>query len=105
MSAYLIAMIQVHDADVFQDYVARTPNIVARHGGKYLTRGAVVSSLEGPHFDERLVIIEFPDSSHARNLFNDPDYQEAAKFRRAAATSRVLIQDGVADTRNPHPNL
>jgi uncharacterized protein (DUF1330 family) len=58
-------------------------------------------SREGEPFTERMVLLEFPDRAAALAGYNDPDYQYAAKFRRAASKVRVLLQEGRQDTAAP----
>ena len=47
MPAYLVATVAVHDQETYLKYTARTPALIARHGGKFLTRGNPVTTLEG----------------------------------------------------------
>ena len=52
MSAYLIVDIEVIDQGPYHDYRAQVPELVAKHGGKYLVRGGSFEILEGdwaPH--------------------------------------------------------
>jgi uncharacterized protein (DUF1330 family) len=96
---------RIHDPDTYLKYTALTPPIVARHGGRFLTRGDEVSTHEGEAFKERMVIIEFPDRAAAEAWYNDPDYQSASKFRRAASVGRMILQEGRADTATPDPKV
>lgn len=105
MPAYLIATIAIHDPETYKKYTAHTPGLVARHGGKFLTRGAPVTALEGPAFTDRMVILEFPTKSDVEAFFNDPAYQEAAVFRRAASVGRLVVQEGAPNTTAPDANL
>jgi uncharacterized protein (DUF1330 family) len=101
MAAYFVCTMTVHDPETYRKYTALTPATLARHGGRFLTRGDAVSTVEGPAFTERLVILEFPDRAAAMAWYNDPNYQSAAEFRRAASTGRLLLQEGRADTATP----
>ena len=105
MAAYIIATLTVHDAETYHKYVEAAPPIVARYGGKYLTRGAPTEVLEGEPLNERLVIVEFPDADSIRAMFADADYQAAAKHRHASTTSRFLLQEGIPDAKNPPMNV
>lgn len=95
MPSYVIAMIDVQDADNYRNYTDRSPSIVQRHGGRFLARGSAVETLEGEPYDQRLVLLEFPDFEQATAWFDDPEYQSAAKFRREAAASRFLLINGI----------
>ena len=106
MPAYLISMMSVHDADTYREYTDRTPPIVRKYGGKFLTRGEAFTCNEGNDYDGRLVILEFPSKADVEAWFADPDYQEAMKFRHAASTMNyLLLQEGGANTENPDPKL
>lgn len=59
MAAYFICTMTIHDPDNYKNYTALTPETVARFGGKFLTRGDAVMTVEGPEFTERLVILNF----------------------------------------------
>lgn len=104
MPAYVLSTMTVHDPETYRKYTDVTPAIVKRHGGRFLTRGDPVTTAEGAPFTERLVIIEFPDRAHAEAWYDDPDYQAACAFRRAAAhNSRLIIQEARPNTEDPDP--
>jgi len=103
---YVISMMSVHDPVTYSKYTDRTPPIVKKYGGKFLTRGEKFTCPEGETYDGRLVILEFPDRQHVDDWFQDPEYQEAMKFRHASSTMNYLIvQEGGSNTDNPDPNL
>ncbi|MEZ4667954.1 MAG: DUF1330 domain-containing protein [Anaerolineae bacterium] len=105
MTAYVLAMMSIHDPETYRKYTDRTPPIVKKYGGKFLTRGEQVVTLEGEEYKDRLVILEFPSQQQAEAWFADPDYQEAVVFRRAASTMRMLLQSGGDNTEDPNPKL
>jgi len=94
MPAYVIVMVTVDDPEMYRKYTDRTPPTIARYGGRFLARGEGVQTLEGEPYEGRLVLLEFPTPENAADWFNDPDYQSAAEFRRAAAAGRFLLIDG-----------
>jgi uncharacterized protein (DUF1330 family) len=103
MPAYFICTMTVHDAETYRKYTDLTPATLARHGGRFLTRGDPVLTVEGAPFNERMVILEFPDRAAAEAWHRDADYQAASVFRRAASTGRMLLQEGRDDTAAPDP--
>ena len=105
MPAYFICTMKIHDPDTYRKYTAQTPAIVARHGGRFLTRGDLVTTHEGDAFTDRMVIIEFPDRTAAEAWYNDPDYQSASQYRRASSKGRMILQEGRSDTATPDPKL
>ncbi|MXY97215.1 MAG: DUF1330 domain-containing protein, partial [Gemmatimonadetes bacterium] len=76
MPAYVISMMSVHDPDTYRKYTDRTPPIVKKYGGRFLTRGEEIASVEGRDYDGRMVILEFPSKAQAEAWYNDPAYQE-----------------------------
>ena len=98
MSAYVVAMIDVHDLETYRKYTDRTPATLKKHGGRFLTRGGAVTALEGDGFDGRMVILEFPDRAAAEAWYADPEYVDARRFRHAASTGRLFaLQEGAPD--------
>ena len=94
MSAYLIANVDVHDPDAYQDYRSRTGAIVERHGGRFIVRGGKVHVLEGDPWAHRLVIIQFPTLEAARGFYDSPEYQEIIPLRTRVSDGALLIVEG-----------
>lgn len=95
MPAYWIARSKIVDKIEYKKYTDRVPAILEKYGGKVLTRGAAIETLEGPHYFKRYVIIEFQSMEEAKTFFNSPEYREAAAFRRdGAGQNELTIADG-----------
>ena len=94
MTAYLIANVDVHDPDAYQDYRSRTGAIVERHGGRFIVRGGDVHHLEGEPWTKRLVIIQFPDLASAQGFYDSPEYQEIIPLRTRVSDGALLIVEG-----------
>ena len=105
MPAYFYCTMTVHDPETYRKYTALPPATIARHGGRFLTRGDPVQTVEGPSFTERMVLIEFPDEKSALAWYNDADYQSASEFRRLASKGRMILQSGRDNTSNPDPKV
>jgi uncharacterized protein (DUF1330 family) len=106
MPAYVVSMMTINDPETYRKYTDRTPAIVKKYGGKFLTRGEDFVCVEGKDYDGRLVILEFPTKADVEAWFNDPDYQEAMKFRHASSTMNyLLLQEGGENTNDPDPKL
>jgi uncharacterized protein (DUF1330 family) len=96
MSAYVIANVDVHDAEAYEAYRSRTLETVQAHGGRFIVRGGAVDILEGEPVVRRLVIIEFPSRDAARAWYDSPEYQSILPFRTSASEGALFIVDGVA---------
>lgn len=95
MAAYVIARVNVTDAERYREYVRRTPATIAAHGGRFLARGGQVIALEGPEEPGRIVILEFPSLEAARAWYDSPEYQEVRGLRLGAATGTLLAVEGI----------
>lgn len=94
---YLIAEIDVQDAERYAEYTAQTPAAIAKHGGKFVVRGGAWDAVEGQPPQGRVVVIEFPSLETARTFYQSDDYQPLIPIRQSASKGRVFIVEG-ADT-------
>ena len=97
MAAYLVAVVRVDDPETYKKYTAVTPGLIAKHGGRFLVRGGDVEAIEGPDFNQRLVVLEFPSKNVVKQFYNSPEYQEVMKFRHDAAESNFWLAEGVPE--------
>ena len=95
MAAYLIALIDVKDPEAYRAYVARSPAVIAKYGGRFLARGGQSVTLEGDAVASRIVLLEFPTLEHAKTFYASPEYQEAKQLRAGAAVGRFFAVQGV----------
>jgi uncharacterized protein (DUF1330 family) len=96
MAAYVIADVEVTDAERYADYRAQVSATLEPFGGRFLVRGGASERLEGDWLPARLVIIEFPSVDAARRWYDSPEYQAILGIRLDAATARLIIVDGAA---------
>lgn len=94
MTAYLVLDLAVSDLRDFRPYVEAIPAFIAKHGGRYASKGANPVVMEGDWAPQRLVILEFPSRGHAQAFLSDPDAQELFARRRRSTTSRLVLVDG-----------
>ena len=95
MVAYVIAEIDVHDTKTYEGYKTGGAASIEEYGGRYLTRGGRVESLEGIAAASRVVVLQFDTLDAAKRWYNSPEYQAAAKIRRASATGRLYTVEGL----------
>ena len=94
MTAYVIADIQVTDPFWVTDYAASVHDLVARHGGRYLSRSGNVKTLEGQPLETTLIaLMAFPTPADAVNFVGDPDYAPYVSARRDGSNSRFQMID------------
>jgi uncharacterized protein (DUF1330 family) len=95
MTAYLVAQVQIYNSEIYKQYAAHSPAIVAKHGGRILARGGESETLEGGAPERRVVIVEFPSLQAARAFYYSPEYQEARKIRTPVSDAEFVIVEGV----------
>jgi uncharacterized protein (DUF1330 family) len=96
MAGYLIANLEVTDAEAFAKYREQVPPLIARFGGRYLVRGAEVDNREGQLALQRLVILEFPSLAEARRFYESDEYAPLLKLRADSTRSDVVLVEGYA---------
>lgn len=97
MAAYLIAEHRITDPAKFEEYRTKVGPMIARHGGRYLTRAgshAILEQDKAVWQPERVVIIEFPDMAALNAWYHSPEYQPLIALRRSAATDMLITLDG-----------
>ena len=84
MSAYLIVEHKITDRAKFEEYRAKVGPMIAKHGGRYLTKGGSHKMPEGGHWNPELVVIfEFPDMASLNAWYTSPEYQPLIALRKS----------------------
>jgi uncharacterized protein (DUF1330 family) len=91
----MIARIRVTDPEQYKKYMAATPGIIQKHGGRFVVRGGETVTLEGPEETRRMAVVEFPALDNIRDFYTSPEYQDARKLREGAAEIEILGVAGV----------
>lgn len=95
MSAYMIVNIDVKVASAYEEYKAKVPALIRKHGGEYLARGGKAVAIEGKWNPARLVLFRFPDLASVERLFADPEYQPLKELRQRVSTSDIVAVEGM----------
>lgn len=95
MPAYVIVEITIHDPVLYEDYKKLTPAAIAAYDGRFVVRGAQSESLEGDWNPQRVVVLEFPSVERAKEWWDSPEYTEAKVIRQRAASTKMLVVQGV----------
>jgi len=111
MSAYVIAIIEVTDAEVYEAYKPLALASLAPYGGRYLVRGgghrpaemtaSAYAGADGAAIVvseriNRVVIAEFPTMQAVEAWYDGPEYRAARAARAGAAEMTVIFVDGIA---------
>ena len=95
MAAYVIAMVEITDPERYRRYMAETPGIIAKFGGRFIIRGGEKVTLEGPAEQRRVAVIEFPTMEKAKEFYKCAEYQAAKRIREGAATLTLIAIQGI----------
>lgn len=97
MAAYLIAEHTITDPEKFEEYRTKVGPMIAKHGGRYVTKPGSQIILEKGNAvwqPQRVVIVEFPDMAALNAWYQSPEYQPLIKLRQAAAKDMLITLDG-----------
>ena len=93
MSAYIIAEVKVHDAQIYDEYRGQVQPTLEKYGGRFVVRGGETELLEGDWNPSRLVVLEFPSADDAKAWWSSDEYAGPKALRqRSAVTQMVLVQ-------------
>ena len=83
---YMIVNLKINDPDQYKVYEKGFFPFLKKYNGSFITFDDSPECLEGeqPTQFDRVIIFSFPSEQDANNWWNDDDYQELSKHRRAA---------------------
>jgi uncharacterized protein (DUF1330 family) len=85
MAAYLVVEHTIADPDKFEEYRIKVGPLIAKYGGRYITKAGSHKLLEvSRRSPDRVVIIEFPDMAALNAWYNSPEYQPLIALRHSA---------------------
>ena len=94
MPVYLIADIEVVDAEVYAEYVEKVPEVIHEYGGHYLVRGGNAATLSGHWDPERIILVEIQTVERLQECFGSTEYLELAPLREQSTISRSIVVEG-----------
>ena len=98
MHYYSVLAVTPTREDWIPAYLEAANRLVAKHGGKYLTRTASHERLEGEGEGAALrIVLEWPSKEAALEFMNDPDYAPHLEARTAGSTSHHFLVAGQDD--------
>ena len=98
MKAYWVARSKIIDLINYKKYTDQVPGIIAKFGGKVLSRGGNFKILEGSNKFHWFVVIEFPSLKHGEDCWSSEDYKNASFHRKngAGEVDLILVEEGDA---------
>ncbi len=94
MSSYFIALIDIHDPERYEQYLAGYDEVFNKFKGKVIAVEDNPRVLEGSWPAERTVLIEFPDDHELRKWYSSEEYQFLAKYRKEASVASIAMITG-----------
>ena len=93
MAGYVIADVNVHDAEAYGEYRKLVAPTIEKYGGKFVVRAGAHEVLEGDWKPTRLIVLEFESVARAKEWYNSEEYAPALAIRlKAAETSMVIVE-------------
>jgi uncharacterized protein (DUF1330 family) len=95
MSSYAVAILRdVNFGPEIVEYLERIDATLAPFDGHFIVHGAEPTMYEG-ELGGHLVVVEFPDRSHAEEWYDSAAYQEILPLRVENSSSTAFIVEGV----------
>jgi len=94
MPAYIIVDVEIQDPVQYEDYKKLTPISLAKYQGKFIVRGGKTETLEGGWDPQRIVVLEFPNSTLAKSWWASEEYAPAKALRHRTAKSKMILVEG-----------
>jgi len=92
MTYYLVAKVEFHDPDWWDDYMRNVTPLVYKHGGKFLARTENYEPIAGENKANVCAIVEWPDKQNFFDFRDDPDFKPWQQNRLGGgSTNAVLI--------------
>lgn len=90
---YWIVRADITNLDKFKEYVARTPAVMEKFGGRFLAKAGKFEAVEGIT-RSRNTIIEFKSYQAALDCWSSNEYQDARQFREGGADLDIVVLEG-----------
>ena len=95
MTAYAVGLLtDVQMGPPIVEYLERIDATLAPYEGHFIVHGGQTEMLEGTD-PGAVIVIEFPDRSHAHHRYASPAYREILPLRDENSKSTVFIIQGV----------
>ena len=77
VKVYMIANLQIHDADRYREYEKGFFPLLKKHSGEFITYDDNITHVEGENpMEGRVILFSFPSEQHAIDWYSDPEYQK-----------------------------
>ena len=96
VTVYIIANLQIHDADRYREYEKGFFPILKKHRGEFITFDDNIINVEGDKpMEGRIILFSFPSAKHSDEWYASLEYQELSEHRRASVTTTLTRVSGL----------
>ena len=96
VKVYMIANLQIHDADRYREYEKGFFPLLKKYSGEFITYDDNIVNVEGEKpMEGRVILFSFPSAKHAEDWYSDPEYQKLSEHRRASVTTTLTRVSGL----------
>lgn len=96
VKVYMLANLQIHDAEKYRLYEKGFFPILKKHEGEFITYDDNIVHIEGSKpMEGRVILFCFPSAKHADEWYSDPEYQAISEHRRSGTTSTITRINGL----------
>ncbi len=90
MAVYVVALIEVEDAEAYAAYQGAGLPTVAAAGGRIIAGGPGGTGLEGQELPNSSAIVEFPSMEAALTWYNSAEYQNTIPLRTSCSKAHMI---------------
>lgn len=91
---YLIAHINIHDKEGFEEFRQMSLPVISKYKGKALIRNPNPDLREGDN-DGLVIVLEFESLGHAKNFYESEEYSAAKIVREKACSTELVLVEGI----------
>ncbi|WP_443631700.1 DUF1330 domain-containing protein [Candidatus Njordibacter sp. Uisw_056] len=95
MHGYIVVDVNIKDMEGFMEYVSRIPEIIGKHGGRFIVKGAEPNVVrESSNIPQYLVVIEFPSVEAADSFIEERSKSDLIEIFNRSTEGRILRVEG-----------
>ena len=96
VKVYMIANLQIHDADKYREYEKGFFPLLKKHSGESITYDDNITHVEGENpMEGRVILFSFTSEQYAIDWYSDPEYQKLLEHRRVSVTTTLTRVSGL----------
>lgn len=99
MTVYVVVDNDVHNPEMYKKYLELITPTVEQYNGRYIIRAGEIMFADTDWHPDRLVVIAFPTKADAIQWVSAEDVRPIHDMRRANATSRLIVIEGVEESK------